>query len=465
MNIDMAQFLRLPGSKAWPLALTTVLLPIAARPAEACSCFANPPCAAVWKADAVFVGTVIDRVQEPVGGSISWTVYSVAVNQRLHRAVDSFIALVPGNRPSPEQIEASKSHSALSWVGSSCDFNLELGRQYIIYARKTADRRWTTSLCSGTKLVEGAAEDLDYIAAIPAAQPTGRVYGIIERTVVSPRNPASAEVRPASGVTVALTSADARLTATTDSEGKLDIRVPPGEYTIAPVMPQAVRVYGAPVRASVPARGCVPVHFSLTSNGRIEGRVVRSDGTPASRTSVDVVPADLPPGERPDSFTTSPSGTTDDNGRFSIDAILPGRYVVAVNARFGPRLFAPYRMTYFPGVGRQDARVVEVGEGERKTGCTILVNPLSETTVSGVVVFDDDRPVVEANVTAAPVDHRGMIMGSARANSSGAFELRLLAGVSYLVTAGIRTENGFRQTELVIYVDQRLDGLRLSIAR
>lgn len=173
MNIDMVQFLRLLGSRAWPLALTTVLLPIAARPAEACSCFANPPCAAVWKADAVFVGTVIDRVQEPVGGSISWTVHSVAVNQRLHGAIDSFIALVPGNRPSPEQIEASTSHSALGWVGSSCDFNFELGRQYIIYARKTADGRWTTSLCSGTKLVEEAAEDLDYIATVGARERHG----------------------------------------------------------------------------------------------------------------------------------------------------------------------------------------------------------------------------------------------------------------------------------------------------
>jgi protocatechuate 3,4-dioxygenase beta subunit len=188
-------------------------------------------------------------------------------------------------------------------------------------------------------------------------------------------------------------------------------------------------------------------------------------GLPASRTSVDVVPVDLPPGERPDSFTTSPSGTTDENGRFSIDAILPGRYVVAVNARFGPRLFAPYPTTYFPGVGRQEARVVEVGEGERKTGFTIVVHPLAEATLSGVVVFDDDRPVVDADVSAAHVDHRGMIMGSARADSSGAFELRVLAGVSYLVRAGIRTENGFRQTEARVYVDQRLAGLRLSVAR
>jgi protocatechuate 3,4-dioxygenase beta subunit len=207
------------------------------------------------------------------------------------------------------------------------------------------------------------------------------------------------------------------------------------------------------------------VYFSLVANGRIEGWVVRADGAPVSRTSVDAVPADLAPGERPDSFTTSPSSITDDNGRFSIDAILPGRYVVAVNARFGPRLFAPYPTTYFPSGGREDARIVELGEGDRQTGLTILVSPLPETTLTGVVVFDDDRPIAEANVTAAPVDHRGMIMSSAKTERNGAFGLRLLAGVSYLIRAGIRTENGFRQTETVVFVDQRLDGLSLSIVR
>jgi hypothetical protein len=137
--------------------------------------------------------------------------------------------------------------------------------------------------------------------------------------------------------------------------------------------------------------------------------------------------------------------------------------VVAVNARFGPRLFSPYPTTYFPGVSRQDARVVEVGEGERKTGFTIVVSPLPETTVSGVVVFDDDRPVVAANVIVAPVDHRGMIMGSAKTDSNGAFELRLLGGVNYLIRAGIRTETGFRQAETVLFVDQQKEDLRLSI--
>jgi hypothetical protein len=420
---------------------------------------------AVWQADAVFVGTVIDRVEEPVGGSMTWTVYNVSVNQRLHGQVGSSVITVGGYRPSAEEIEASKSAAGPSHVISSCDYDFTLGRQYIIYAHKTADGRYTTSACSGTKPLQAASEDLDYIAGLSGAEPTGRVYGRIDRMVVDSAKPDLYQTVPASGVTVALTSTSSRLTATTDSEGKLDVRVPPGNYTIAPVVPETVRVYGNLSPASVPARGCAPVYFSLIANGRIEGRVVRADGTPASDASVDVVPADLPPGEPPPNSTVSPSRHTDKDGRFSIDAILPGRYVIAVNVRFGPRLSAPYLTTYFPHGARQDARIVEIGEGERKTGFRILVNPLRETTISGTVVLDDDRPVAEASVFANAVDHRDMIVASSKTDSSGAFELRLLAGVTYRIRAGVRTDNTFRPTETVVFVGERLVGLRLRIAR
>lgn len=411
----------------------------------------------------MFIGTVVDRSPERIGGSLSWTIHKVAVGQTLRGSVDSLVTLVPGSRPTAEQIAASQSHPGESMMMSTCDYDFELGKQYLIYARRTSDGRWTTSMCSGTKSVAEASADLDYIATIPSAEPTGHVYGTVERMVLNPADRSAPTSVPAADVRIGIISGTNRLTATTDKEGKLDVHVPPGEYTIAPMVSDTVRVYGAPFQASVPARGCAPVHFSLTANGRIEGRVIRSDGTPVSRTSVDVVPTELPPGGRPDSFTTSPSGTTDENGRFSVDAILPGSYVVAVNARFGPRLFAPYPTTYFPGVARQDARVIEVAEGERKTGFTIVVNPLPEATVSGVVVFDDDRPVGEANVTAVPVDHRGMIMGSAKTDNGGTFELRLLAGVTYLIRAGIRTPDGFKQVEAVVFVDQRKEGVRLSI--
>jgi carboxypeptidase family protein len=449
------------------LAAMFLITPVGLRTAAACSCgaAANPPCAAVWRADAVFVGTVVDRTPERVGGSLSWAVHKVAVHQTLRGSVDSFITLVPGFRPTAEQIAASQSRPEESMMISTCDYDFKMGRQYVIYARRTADGRWTTSMCTGTKPIEDAAADLDYIASIPLAQPTGRVYGSIERTLVDATDRTTPRSVPATGVSVALTSGSNRVTVATDSEGKLDVQVPPGEYTIAPVVPQTIRVYGAPIRVSVPGRGCAPVHFSLVTNGRIEGRVIREDGTGVPRVSVDLVPADSSDERRLESFTTAPSGTTDESGRFRVDAILPGRYLVAVNARFGPRLVSPYATTYFPGVARKDARAIEIDEGERKTGFTIVVTPLAETTVSGMVVLADDRPVADASVTAVPVDHVGTITASAKTDSSGAFQLRVLTGVSYVIRVSAPTTNGFRQTETVVFVDQEKEGVRLSIGR
>lgn len=443
--------------------MTLLVSTVGVRSAEACSCFANPPCAAVWKADAVFVGTVVDRVQEPVGGSISWTVHKVAVDQRLHGAIDTLVTLVPGNRPSAEQIAASKSHGAL-WVGSTCDFEFDAGRRYLIYARRTADGRWTTSICSGTKPVDEAAEDLEYLATIPTAQPTGRVYGTIERTIVDPLDRTTWKTVPATGVTLSLANDSNRLTVKADAQGRVDVQVPPGEYSIAPVVPETVRVYGGPPQASVPARGCTPISFSLYSNGRIEGRVVHEDGTPVPWVSVSMIPADFPKDRRPESSTIAPGDSTNESGRFAIDAILPGRYVLAINARLGPTLSKPYAATYYPGVARDRTEPIDIADGERKTGFTIVVRPLAATTVSGVVLFEDNRPAANARVTVWTVD-QGNLLSHADTDHTGAFKLPVLTGLAYNIRATLRAEAGEHRAEATVFVDQEKEGVRLSIRR
>ena len=314
----------------------------------------------MWRADAVFIGTVVDRTSEGVGGNLSWTVNKVLVNQVLLGSADSFITLVPAGRPTAEEIARSESRAQPSTLIRTRDYDFQPGRQYLIYARRGADGRLATAMCSGTKPIEEAAADLDYIAGIPLAEPTGRVYGGISRTQLSPANRALTETVPAAGVRVALTSATNRLTVTTDAEGKLDVQVPPGDYTIAPLVPETVRVFGSPQRAFVPARGCTPVSFSLTSNGRIEGRVLDQDGAAVPHTSVEVFPADVPPDQRFEAFRNAPSGSTDERGRFAVEAILPGRYVLAVNARFGPRLVSPDATMYFPNGARQAAREIDL---------------------------------------------------------------------------------------------------------
>jgi 5-hydroxyisourate hydrolase-like protein (transthyretin family) len=346
---------------------------------------------------------------------------------------------------------------------STCDYTFETGRQYLVYARKTDDGRWTTSMCSGTKPLEESADDLEYVAGISRAPLTGRVYGSIERIVVDPADATQTTAVPAAGIQVELTRGSDRLTVSTDSQGRLDVQVPPGDYTIAPIVPQTIRVYGAPFETPVAARGCAPVQFGVISNGRIEGRVVEQDGSPVRNAQVDAVPSHLPPGQRPDGMT-SPSGTTDDKGEFQIEAVLPGQYVVAVNARFGPRLTSPYATTYLPGVGRDQAEVIDIGDGERKIGLTIMVAPIGAATISGVVMFGD-KPAAEADVNAALVEHRGNSISWTKTDRDGRFTLPVLKGMTYRITAGVLDGNIYRRVETVVAAGEQNDDISLSIPR
>src|SRR5262245_51936920 len=232
-----------------------VMAPWASREARACSCFEHPPCAAFWQADAVFVGTVVDAGPERLGGSLSWIVHKISVGRSLRGSAEKLVTLVPGYRPTPAEIKASESYPGAQTASSTCDYPFEIGHEYVIYARRTADGRWTTSKCSGTKPVEEAAADLDYVSSLPLSAPTGRVYGNIDRTI---RNPDDGKpmVVPAASVPVIFSNPIAGVTVATDSGGKLDVQLPPGNYTATPVVPQSIQVFGAPFQITVPSRGC-----------------------------------------------------------------------------------------------------------------------------------------------------------------------------------------------------------------
>jgi protocatechuate 3,4-dioxygenase beta subunit len=407
----------------------------------------------------------LEQIPESLGGNLSSIVTKVSVQQPLHGEVSGSMTLVPTFQPSAEQIAESTKHPGPVFSASSCDYRFEPGRRYVIYAKRTPEGRWSTASCTGTKRIEEAAADLDYFAGLRTAAPTGRVYGSIERILLDPNDRTKIQTVPAAGVSVTLTSSVKEISITTDREGKLDTAVPPGEYTIAPAVPPTIRVYGDRRPMSITARGCAPVRFSLIADGRVSGHVVDQNGRGVPRTSVDLVPIDSPDGRPPDSGEVSPSGMTDADGRFEVGPILPGRYFIAVNARFGARLDSPYAPTYFPGGDRGGAIAVEIGEGERKSGFTITVRSLPETTILGRVVSDDEQPVPDADVTIWSTYSRGMVIASAKTDGTGTFRVRVPGELSYLLRATARIEAGVRQAETVVTVTSQMAGVRLTIRK
>ena len=283
------------------------------------------------------------------------------------------VTISPVYEASEEEIALSLERDKVLAGRNSCEYVFRPGDEYIVYASRTADGHWTTSTCSGTKPLAEAKADLEYFASLPAAEPIGRLYGTIQRTILDDSDPLKTRNVPAAGVAVSLSTGSRRMTATSDAGGRLNVQLPPGDYTVAPVVPDSVHVYGGPKEVTLVARGCAPVSFSLISDGQIEGRVVLDDGSPVKKVTVGVIPVTLPEGTRtPVSFTIAPIATSDAQGHFRIDAILPGTYFLAVNPH-GQYGSSPYPTTYFPDGGRDTAIAIDVGDGERKTGYTIIV--------------------------------------------------------------------------------------------
>jgi len=171
---------------------------------------------------------------------------------------------------------------------------------------------------------------------------------------------------------------------------------------------------------------------------------------------VDLIPVDAPDGRPPDNLDVARSGMTDADGRFEVDAILPGRYFIAVNARFGARLDSPYAPTYFPHGDRESATAIEIGEGERKRGFAITVRPLAETGIRGRVVSADEQPVPGADVTIWSTYARGMMIASTKSDSAGTFQVRVPGELTYLLKAAARTPAGARQGDAIVTVTPQM---------
>ena len=109
--------------------------------------------------------------------------------------------------------------------------------------------------------------------------------------------------------------------------------------------------------------------------------------------------------------------------------------------------------------------VIEIGDGERKSGFIVAVAPLAETDLSGRVVSGDDQPVAGARLVAYPADARGHIVATGFTDSTGAFRLRLLSGTKYVIQVSTGVAASYRFIEATVFVGGQIDGLKIQFPR
>jgi hypothetical protein len=223
----------------------------------------------------------------------------------------------------------------------------------------------STGICSRTRPIEDADEDLRYLAKLPASSPGVRVYGRVTEWRREPFEPRAIDYGPVEGLAVNVRGDAFTRDATTDRYGRYEITgVPAGKVNVTVFAPGYDSRYLQHEVELTDTRACSPHDFQLLQTAAASGMVVDSNGRPAAGVLVDAVATELA-GHQPPAYQEPVK--TDEQGRFEFDRLPPGSYVFGVNLTTrwnrppaGPAIFLPGSRT------ASEATVIELPPGDRR---------------------------------------------------------------------------------------------------
>ena len=387
----------------------------------ACSCVSpGTPCSAAGSAAAAFTGRVLDITDPGRPLPVANTGLRPALANRRSGGPVSLLPrplrvvriqlgeVLSGVDPRQKEIEIVTGQG-----GGDCGYAFQVGVAYVVYAYKNAEGRLETGICSRTRALAEATEDIEYFRSMSNAPETGEIR---VRTGL-PGTPG----KP--GVTIIAERAGSRYTALTDAAGEAVFTgLSPSGYTIhaesdgdLPDDPQV----------QLHAKGCLDVTLFRTL--RITGHVMTRSGLPAARVEVQLRSTQDMPAD---------GSMTDSDGRYELRSVRAGQYYLGINLNHTPTRDTPYPRWFYPGTGDPAlaTRIDFSGRPEIRTYDFTLPDPQPERTIEGIVLRTDGQAMPRAVVTVLD-DPSQTVVAQAFADQDGRFALRVFVGTSYRLHA------------------------------
>jgi protocatechuate 3,4-dioxygenase beta subunit len=344
------------------------------------------------------------------------------------------------------------------WGGGDCGYGFKLGQRYLVYAyREEGGKRLSTGICTRTRLLTEADDDFAFFRTVPTSNANGLVFGTVGK-----RNHEWKEgekwYKPVADAELTIEGEGRQYQAQSDSQGNFRVEnVVPGKYLVKLKLPPGlirnslVKDEGATIvenEIEVAAHGCAESEFYLESDTRVRGRVVDVNGNPVAKMQLDMRGA----ASDKRNINTFLNAVTDTDGYFEFKIVPPGDYWLGYHLLRMPfQEGQPYTRTYLPGVpSKALATVLTVKEGELLTGLTLqLPPPLTQRTLTGLVVWPDGQPVAGASVYVSLNEDGDMSeFTGTTTDQKGLFALKLYEGLQYRVSAYLKgTGSKYWQTE------------------
>ena len=423
-------------------------LPMFTSEAAACECGGGGrPCEDYWNASVVFVGGVTGSSTVTLAEGTSQRLVHFRLNQAY------------------KGIEGTEVQVITGLGGGDCGYGFRLGEKYLVYAFRNQDNKLHTSICTRTRPLSEAEEDLDYIRGISLAPRGSLIFGEVGRL---DRNSPDGRLKPVEGATIVIEGQSKRVEVITDSKGQYRVSaLPPGAYKVKLNPPEGLSIYNPERETTVSDRGCAQVGFWVEPDTRITGKVSDLQSQPISDLLIELVPAKPAPNGSYPQFVR-----TDNEGRYEMKLVQPGRYLLGVRIHGSAgSTYVPYPRTYYPGVPDESrATVITIAEGQVINEVDWQLPPaLIEKKLEGVVIWPEGQPIKGATVWLKDIEYANSDMPyRVDTDDNGRFSFKVYAGIKYSVLAIYDSETKGKQKRsaaLEIRVAENPEVLTLIISR
>ncbi len=480
----------MPRRKTHNLILISFLFWVVTQINAQCVNLSSAPCKLYEKATTVFIGTVKEiSYSEPYeeGTGISKKILRKKITSFAIK--ESFKGLAEKQNEfavSALQLQKKSPTGELKFEKHFYEgcFSYEFAENdtYLVFADRSSVNKDFLVYPERALPVNDASIAITYLHNLKTGKQSAILYGRVLRKVRQLGTFFEETIeRPIRNIKVEIQNEKGKFTSTTDEKGDyLFSEIPPGEYFIKYDLPDQVAAENNSKKISLSTKSCNEENLLVPTTGQISGIVFDHKGRASGDISVELMPVNQAANSRTNVFVAKSERYS---GKFEFKAIPAGQYYLGFSlissysgCMPGYFRYSQYCLhTYYPGVSDISlATLIRLGEGEKLENYDLqLLPPLTERTISGIVLWPDGRPVVNAVIVIAELKpatqwnwHRfAQSDNITNTDAYGRFSLKAFSELNFWINANIKIKGEDKHSEPIdLPLNGDVKGIKLVIS-